>query len=1147
MGPCRRELYRLPGQGAGPNHGVVVRLAYAVVTGREQQVWDSRGRPVPADAPPGAPVVVGPAGADPRPAAAELTRLVAAGGVTVAGAGVELCPGFVSARLDGARGDRRDAVLAALQVLGLDGLHRLGERAGVLVALFGAEATKPVGAAASRAIADGRWAALQLASSASALLGSEQVERLLHLGAQQTTGPAVGRGAAEGGPGVEPEPHAMPSAMAAHLAQVLGPLSPRRRLDLLVDLWNQVAATQEAARRAQRRRATQAKQSRMAELVRRHATHEDELVLDHVRAALGHEPTLGEAARWFPEPWHWAQFMNRAMHNAMAATVLLRTAVAVADHGLEDGLARCADQLRAAAALMDPHAAGRAARRVPGLTGLPARPGCYVRDLAVRLHAPAEPYVRQRLARAVDYAGVALEAVTDLVLAGREGLNEWSLGGMTQWRAAVGYTPERPPAAWAQPPADDSRPPLADRVADRPDAAPEELETVGDLLWYGELADALAQLNGHDHATVRFQVLYPLVDFYPTPEADLVPRLDTISSALAGAAQLVSLGARPPRQCRDWQELAAGLTGSLEITQALVAAFQVPEPLAAVDGAVVPGTEMRIECARDPRTLAGWSSYMGNCIAEPYYVEQAAKGACVLAALRDPDGRIVANLEIRHRRSGWQVTEMQARFNTDPDPGLRERVVRWLAALPPPAPAEPPARREPLPPSARDRSSAGRPVRVRRADRVFRELSAPLAELAERALTHPSTVEALLTLEALNAARTAGTAGTRRSGRDRHRSRTATTAQAGRTAEDAQASVPQARRPVRPPEARRPADTPEASPLTGIVEAPHLASTQAAPHGAGAPETPHPTGTPCAPHPAGGPDAPPSDVPHPAGGPGAPRLAGASGAPRLMSPAEALRLAGFPAALRLTGTLDTAGLVGAAPTFRSTGDQVPVPGTDVLTALRRLPADRIDDACLDALSVIGLPELWRATAVRPLALALNTLDPELRARFDPLDLLLADAPLPGSLRKLARHGAIAPARSMELVARRIRAALGRLARAGDPVLAQQVIRRADATLLCPLIIAVTTWPPSRPTVPITAPREATVPGFPRSDLEDPSGPWRRALPDAAELGADLDAFWDRIAAGGLRVPAAWLGNGGWPALWQRATRPSARPRAGTTR
>ncbi|WP_206060871.1 hypothetical protein, partial [Nonomuraea basaltis] len=464
----------------------------------------------------------------------------------------------------------------------------------------------------------------------------------------------------------------------------------------------------------------------------------------------------------------------------------------------------------------------------------------------------------------------------------------------------------------------------------------------------------------------------------PTPDEQLLPRLDSISSALAGAAQLVSLGSRPPRQCRSWQDLAAGLASGLEITQALTAAFRLPEPLAAVDGTVVPGTEVRIECARHPRTLAGWSSYMGNCIAATYYVEEATKGSCALVALRDPDGTIAANLEIRHRR-GWQVTEMRARFNADPDPALRERVVRWVAALPPPPPAVPPVELQPLPPSARERPSAGRAKGVRRGDRVFGEVSGPLAELAETALAHPATVEALLTLEALNRAR----------------------------------------------------------------------------------------------------------------------------------------------------------------------------GTDVLTALRRLSADRLDRACLDALPVTGLTELWHATEVRPLARALDALDPDLRARFDHLDLLLVDAPLPGSLRNLARHEAIAPARSMELVTRRIRAALGRLARAADPVLARHVARRPDAAVLCSLVIAVTTWPPTQPTLAITAPGEPTVSGFPFSSLEDPGGPWRRALPGAGELGADLETFWDRVTAGGLRVPAAWLGNGGWPALWQRAARhsppSSLRAWAGSTR
>ncbi|TMR87844.1 hypothetical protein EJK15_69555, partial [Nonomuraea basaltis] len=209
--------------------------------------------------------------------------------------------------------------------------------------------------------------------------------------------------------------------------------------------------------------------------------------------------------------------MNRAMDDALAATVLLRTAIAVTDHGVGDGLARCADQLRLAAALMAPHEAGQAARRIPGLTGLPARPGCYVRDLAAKLDSASEPYVRQRLARASDYAGVVMEAVTDLILEVHDQLRGWSSAGVRQWRATAGYTAQRTPATWAQPPVGEERPPLADRLAEHPDVAPEEIETVGDLLWYGELADALAQLNGHERASVDFQILYPLVDFSPDP------------------------------------------------------------------------------------------------------------------------------------------------------------------------------------------------------------------------------------------------------------------------------------------------------------------------------------------------------------------------------------------------------------------------------------------------------------------------------------------------------------------------------------------------------------------------------------------------------------------------------------------------------
>ncbi|MCK2212308.1 hypothetical protein MF672_000625 [Actinomadura sp. ATCC 31491] len=1027
-----------------------------------------------------------------------MARLLAApGGLIAAGAGVDLGGGFVSGRLAGARGDRRDAVLVALRVLGLDGLPRLGERAGVLTALFGVEATKRVAAAANRAIADGRWAALQLASAASALLGAEQLERVLALGtapdpaatatpdvtpghaADVTPRPPAGAALdrpADGTPGhaaggaeraveVAPEPHAMPSALAAHLQQLLAPLPRHRRLAPLLDLWRQVAARQEAARRTARRLATQGRQSRLEELARRRDAHEDAIIVEQVRRDLGRVPSLADAARWTPHPWHWTNRMMRAMHDAMAATVLLRTAAAVADHGVREGLARSAAQLRAAAALMDAAEAGAAARRVPGLAGLPARPGCYVRDLARRLDAPNEQYVRQRLARAADYAGVALDAVSEVIIEAGDALAAWSSTGMRAWRDAVGYTAERPPSEWLQPPVPSGDPPvLAERATERP---PQEVETAGDLLWYGELGDALARLHGHERAEIGFQHPYPYVDHLPEPDTGLVPRLDTISSALAGAAQLVSLGARPSsRHCASWHDLTDALVKGVEAMYAPSGGFLLPGPLAAVDGTTIPGTELRVECAREPRALARWSSYMGNCIASPYYVEDATKGLCALLALRGPDGAIVANAEIRRRgrREGWQVAELRARFNADLDAERAQRLRDWVATLPPEPVALP--EQDALPPAeppARERAP-GRKA-SHRAGRAFDELHGVLADLAERELSRPAAVAALDTLRVLDTLR--GPDGSRRPRGAARRDRSATAGHAAPPAGDRQTAGGE----VATPAGDR--------------------------HTAG-----------------GGVTTPAGDRHHAGGG--------------VTTPADDRHHAG-------------GGVTTPARDHRSAG------GRDVLVALRRLPSPgRLDRACLAALPVTGLPVLWQATGVRPLARALDALDPELRARHDQLGLLLSDAPLPGSLRKLSRHGAIASARSMELVGRRVRAALGRLARDADPVLARQVARDPGRDVLCALVVAVTCWDVSEPTVPVTGPGESAVPGYPRSDLEDPAGPWRRALAGAGELGADVDAFRDRVAAGGLRVPAAWLGTGGWPALWQRACRATTTTTTTTT-
>jgi hypothetical protein len=223
-----------------------------------------------------------------RRAVDELARLVAAGGTVAAGAGVDLGSGFISARLAGARGDQRDAVLAALRVLGVEQAGRLGDRAGFLVALFGPAATKRVGAAATQAIADGRWAAVQLASAASDVLGPEQLERVLELrppdGADLVPGPA--------------------SALARHLRPVLEPLPGPRRLELLLDLWARVAEHHAGLARRKRLMATQSRRDRVEDLRNRRQHDDDELILSMLRTFLGDpEPSLaGDRRRLCPGP-----------------------------------------------------------------------------------------------------------------------------------------------------------------------------------------------------------------------------------------------------------------------------------------------------------------------------------------------------------------------------------------------------------------------------------------------------------------------------------------------------------------------------------------------------------------------------------------------------------------------------------------------------------------------------------------------------------------------------------------------------------------------------------------------------------------------------------------------------------------------------
>ncbi|MGW4247938.1 hypothetical protein, partial [Nocardia sp. NPDC004722] len=439
---------------------------------------------------------------------------------------------------------------------------------------------------------------------------------------------------------------------------------------------------------------------------------------------------------------------------------------------------------------------------------------------------------------------------------------------------------------------------------------------------------------------------------------------ESLPLAVAGAAQLLDLGAPAPARCRDWAGLCAALVASGVIASALTGEFDVDDAVLAYDGAILPGTGVRVQIGRGATRLAEWSDYMGNCIAGPWYQEQAARGLSILIALRDERDTLVANAELRRTGRGWSVREMAGRFNNEPDPALRQALQTWAATLRADEPdIDPPE------PAASDLPAQAR----RAAPNPLREVGPPLREAARKAMI----------------------------------------------------------------------------------------------------------------------DAEPA-------------------------------LRAFAA---LAGDLD--------------GD----PKT--LTALRRSPADRLTCLCADFLTAhpADLPRLWTATATRPLALAVDTLDPAILTSHPRLHTITKDAPIPSkTLRALVKDPDIAAARSMDLIAQRLRAAFGRLFRADNPALAHAVTHYPTPDLLCALILATTCAPAHHiPTSSISAPRALTIPGFPTTTLDDPNGPWMSAWPAAAELGLattalgpDREHFWTHIADHGLLIPTAYLLAGGWPTLWSRA-------------
>ncbi|ONI83201.1 hypothetical protein ALI144C_17040 [Actinosynnema sp. ALI-1.44] len=951
-----------------------VQLAFGITAEPEVRCWlpasGSKSMPRAASSragahPPGAPVAVGPADAETDAVVAatdQLTLLVADGTEVAAGAGVDLGGGFASARLAGAYGDRRDAVLAALRVLGVDGAHRLGDRVGSLVALFGPSATKRVGAAANTAMAEQRWAALQLASAASEVLGPEQLERVLELRAPK---------------GIDPFRRGAASTLSSQLSRVLADCPGPRRLALILSLWDTVCAYLVERQRQDRRAASQIHTDQIGLLHTRHRDHFDELVLRHLKSQTGDNSSLAKAARWRPPQWWTAHELSRLLDDAIAATALLRFARTMYDEGLEIAAEKHRNELVAADACMSNKQRTAARRRHDGDYSHPARPGCLVNDVLQPLRpgrtftSKTEVRVKELVGIARNYGVVVLNAVSKLIETMDEPLHNcwdtckpWQADHLRQWRAAAGFF--RAPGSWDQPPltdahADGPKQTLAQRMATAEDLA--DVETPHDLLWFADLGDALAPFHGAESATVRHTETRPVLEYEtPTPWEQGRPRADSIPLAAAGVAQLVAFGAMPPPRCGSWPELVDGVSAASAAVEASAAAFPIPSGISAVDKQTVPGTTLVVELGRDPRQLAAWSSYMGNCIGESWYADEARRGQCVLIALRDAtDGRIAANLDIRQHTGGWRVHELRARFNDPVAPAVDKNVKRWVKGLPVPAPVVP----EPLVPvpPVRSRGSA----RGAAAGRLPAALTGALGAAVAQELASATAVSARRTYAAL------------------------------------------------------------ARGLAADFE----------------------------------PDA-------------------------------------------------------------------------AVIALKRLSPSRhvaLLRAALDA--GLGASGLWRATRVRPLTSAVRRLDPEL-CEYDRLDTLTGGSPLPRTLRALVRRPAIAPAYAMDVVARAVRAAMGELV--GDEALARSVARGPAPELVCALAIAVTCAAATDDTIQVAAARKTSVPGFPASDLSDEDGPWQRALVAAAELGAPVELFWERIAEHGLLVPAAMVGRGGWAALWSRAHR-----------
>lgn len=390
------------------------------------------------------------------------------------------------------------------------------------------------------------------------LLGPEQLEQVLELRAPD---------------GIDPFARGAASTLSEHLSRVLTRYARPRRLTLVVSLWHHVCTRRLDRQRLARLPSSQVRAERIDRLRERHREHFDGPLLQQLAWSVYGNPTMADAARWRPPAWLSAQELRRLLHDAIAATALLRFARTMSDEGFAVAARKHHDELVAADACLTETERSAASKRREGAYSHPARPGRYVHDLLrssrqnPKITGKVEAYVRERVAMARNYGVVVLDAVTEFV----EGLRDqplyqcrnacepWQAPRLREWRAATGF--RRAPDSWEQPPladanADGPKQTLAQRIAEDPSAEPVMLEAPHDLLWLlwlADLADAVAPFYGNDAATVRHMHPAPTLNYDPPPppEPDRL-RADSVPLAAAGVAQLVAFGASPSHRPMPW-------------------------------------------------------------------------------------------------------------------------------------------------------------------------------------------------------------------------------------------------------------------------------------------------------------------------------------------------------------------------------------------------------------------------------------------------------------------------------------------------------------------------------------------------------------------------------------------------------------------